>query len=70
MLSNKIRMKLVNIICSILVERYGIKIPVAMKEKAAQIIVKIFPNLKDTMAEKGYVRVLSSISFHNVIRIF
>lgn len=60
MLSNKLRMKLVNAVCSILIEKWGSKIPTHEKEKAAQAIINFFPNLKDPLAKKGYVCIIVS----------
>ncbi|KAK9736427.1 hypothetical protein QE152_g12491 [Popillia japonica] len=53
-ISNRLRVKLVNIMCSILVEKYGIKVPGKEKEEAASLIIKLIPGLRDPLGKTGY----------------
>lgn len=41
--------------CSILIEKYGTKVPVCEKENIALMIIKLIPCLRDPMGKKGYV---------------
>lgn len=43
--------------CSILVEKYGIKVPGKEKEEAASLIIKLIPGLRDPLGKTGYVRI-------------
>ncbi|CAH0562922.1 unnamed protein product [Brassicogethes aeneus] len=45
---------MVNTVCDLIVERYGLSIPTKIKEEYAKCIIEIFPNLRDPFSPKGY----------------
>lgn len=55
MLNGTLRKKLINICCSVLIEKFTIKVPEYAKIDLAKAIVTIFPKLRDPFSKEGYV---------------
>lgn len=64
---NSTRMKLVQITCGKLVEKYGSKVPEFAKRNLAESIITLFPNLRDPMGATGYVSLISICFFYALL---